>query len=106
MVTPNKWQWINAKNITLYLLAIQVATNQGGGCWFCYNATIRRYINIRSDFPEYWQALRNLYYETNSTCFKYDKSLEQIEKLMDAYEFKEKSQLKLFEDNGNSKQNI
>ena len=77
-----------------------------GGCWFCYNATIRRYINIRSNFPEYWQALRNLYYETNSTCFKYDKSLEQIEKLMDAYEFKEKSQLKLFEDNGNSKQNI
>jgi 3'-phosphoadenosine 5'-phosphosulfate sulfotransferase (PAPS reductase)/FAD synthetase len=68
-----------------------------GGCWFCFNANIRRYINIRSDFPEYWQALRNLYYETNSTHFKYDKSLEQIERLMDAYEWQQKNQLNLFE---------
>lgn len=73
-----------------------------GGCFFCCNANLERYIHIRKNYPEYWQALRELYYETNSTHFKYDKSLEQIEKLMDAYEFKEKSQLKLFEDNGNA----
>lgn len=71
-----------------------------GGCFFCYNANLERYIHIRKNYPEYWQALRNLYYETNSTHFKYDKSLEQVERIMDAYEFKEKSQLKLFEDNG------
>lgn len=67
-----------------------------GGCWFCFNATIHRYINIRKNYPEHWQALRDLYYETNSTHFKYDKTLEQIEKAMDDYELKEKKQLKLF----------
>ena len=71
-----------------------------GGCFFCYNSNIARYVHMRKNHPEKWQALRDLYYETNSNYFKYDKTLQEVELQMDAYEFKEKSQLKLFEDNG------
>ena len=68
-----------------------------GGCFFCYNANIDRFVHMRKNHSMIWQALRDLYYETNSTHFKYDKSLEQIERLMDAYEWQQKNQLILFE---------
>lgn len=69
--------------------------NWGGqrqGCWFCFNAPLLRYIHIRKDYPEYWQALRDLYYETDSLYFKYGLTLKDIEQKMDAKE----NQLKLF----------
>lgn len=66
-----------------------------GGCWFCYNAHISRYVKIRQKHPDYWQALRELYFSTNSQKFKYDKSLEEIEVKMNEYE-DNKRQLKLF----------
>lgn len=58
-----------------------------GGCWFCYNASISRYIHIRKEYPVYWKLLRELYYKTKSTTFKYDKTLEEVEKEMDAKEY-------------------
>lgn len=67
-----------------------------GGCWFCFNANLERYIHIRKNYPEYWQALRDLYYETDSRWFKYDKTLQQVEKEMDAHELNQKIQLSLF----------
>ena len=43
-----------------------------------------------------WQALRDLYNETNTTYFKYGKTLQEVEEQMDKLEEKEKLQLKLF----------
>jgi 3'-phosphoadenosine 5'-phosphosulfate sulfotransferase (PAPS reductase)/FAD synthetase len=70
---------------------------RGGGCWFCFNANLERYIHIRKNYPEYWQALKELYYETNSTHFKYNKTLQEVEREMDAQEWISERQLKLFE---------
>ena len=60
-----------------------------GGCWFCASAKLDRYINIRKNYPHYWQALKDLYYETKSQSFKYSKTLEQVEKEMDIKEWEE-----------------
>lgn len=81
-----------AKCIEYDLLSPIYGGGQRGGCWFCFNADIGRYKNIRKNFPHYWQALRELYYKTNSKFFKYGKTLEFIEAQMDA----EDAQLKLF----------
>lgn len=67
-----------------------------GGCWFCYNAEISRFVHIRKNYPNYWQLLKNLYTTTDSPFFCYDKSLENIEKEMDAYEWQQENQLTLF----------
>lgn len=64
-----------------------------GGCWFCFNANIERFIYIRKEYPDYWQQLRELYYKTKSTTFKYNKTLEEIEKKMDAKEETDNRQL-------------
>lgn len=66
-----------------------------GGCWFCYNAELRRYMNIRNNYPEYWQALRDLYEETDSKTFKYGKTLVEVEREMDVKEASDKLQYKL-----------
>ena len=60
-----------------------------GGCWFCYNAELRRYINMRKNYAKEWQALRDLYNETNCKAFKYGKTLEQVEREMDIKEWEE-----------------
>ena len=41
----------------------------------------------------YWNALRELYYETNTKAFKYNKTLEQVEKEMDGMEYVQNNQL-------------
>lgn len=67
-----------------------------GGCFFCFNANLERYIHIRKNYPEYWQALEELYYETNSTHFKYNKTLQEVKREMDLKEWNDK-QPKLFD---------
>jgi hypothetical protein len=67
-----------------------------GGCFFCYNANIERFVHMRKNHSMLWQALRDLYYETNTTYFKYGKTLQEVEEQMDKLEEKEKLQLKLF----------
>lgn len=67
-----------------------------GGCWFCYNSGIKRFVHIRKNYPNYWQLLKNLYITTDSPFFCYNKSLENIEKEMDAYEWQQENQLTLF----------
>ena len=81
-----------AKCIEYDLLSPIYRGGQRGGCWFCFNADIGRYKNIRKNYPHYWQALKDLYYETTSKSFKYGKTIEFIEEQMDA----EDAQLKLF----------
>ena len=66
-----------------------------GGCWFCFNANINRYIQVQRNFPEYWQAFRDLYYQTESKSFVYSRTLEQIEAKMNAKEANDRLQYKL-----------
>lgn len=68
-----------------------------GGCWFCFNANIERYIHIRNKHPEYWEHFKSLYYETDSKSLKYGKTFSDIERDMNDLEFFNKRQLKLFE---------
>lgn len=69
-----------------------------GGCWFCMNGKLPQYINIRTKHPEMWEQLRELS-KTPNLCsygFKYGKTLQQVEREMDKYEYEQKHQLKLF----------
>lgn len=66
-----------------------------GGCWFCFNANLDRYIHIRKNYPMLWESIRDLYHETKTIYFKYNKTLQQVEKEMDAHELNQKIQLKL-----------
>lgn len=61
-------------------------TDNRGGCFFCFNASIDRYINMRRNYPLYWEAFKNLYKETESPSFKYNKTLEEVERQMDTKE--------------------
>ena len=65
----------------------------GGGCWFCCNAKLEVYDNIRTNYPDYWEAFREMYADTDRKFFKYTKSLEWVEAEIDA----QKLQLKLFD---------
>lgn len=74
------------------------AKDSRGGCWFCMNASIQSYSSLRDNHPELWNELRELS-KTPNLCsygFKYGKTLQQVEKEMDAYEFNRKMQLRLF----------
>lgn len=66
-----------------------------GGCWFCMNASIQSYSLLRDNHSELWDELRELS-KTPNLCsygFKYGKTLQQVEKDMDA----KKLQLNLFD---------
>lgn len=68
-----------------------------GGCWFCMNASIQSYSLLKMKHPELWDELRELS-KTPNLCsygFKYGKTLQQVEKEMDAHELNQKIQLKL-----------
>ena len=69
-----------------------------GGCWFCMNASIQSYSLLKMKHPELWGELRELS-KTPNLCsygFKYGKTLQQVEKEMDAHELNQKIQLSLF----------
>lgn len=66
-----------------------------GGCWFCMNSKLSGYLHIRRNHPHLWNTLRQLS-KTPNLCsygFKYGKTLQQVEKEMDALEWNEKHQL-------------
>ena len=69
------------------LLSPCYQTDSRGGCFFCFNASIKRFIHIRKYYPSYWQAFKELYLQTNSPSFKYSKTLKQVECEMDEIEF-------------------
>lgn len=81
------------------LLSPIYKTNTRGGCWFCPNAKIDRFISIRRNHPELWDELRELS-KTPNLCsygFKYGKTLDLVEKEMDVKGWEYKHQLNLFE---------
>lgn len=66
-----------------------------GGCWFCMNSKLTGYLHIRRNHPHLWNTLRQLS-KTPNLCsygFKYGKTLQQVEKDMNALEWNEKHQL-------------
>jgi hypothetical protein len=67
-----------------------------GGCWFCPNCRIQRFCEFRKKHPDLWGRLRELSRTPNlcSYGFKYGKSLQEIEAIMDAQD----AQLCLFDD--------
>ncbi len=69
-----------------------------GGCWFCPNAKIKELVCLRKTHRHLWDELVLLSKTPNlcSNKFKYNKTLQDIEKEMDAYELNEKLQLRLF----------
>lgn len=68
-----------------------------GGCWFCFNANVNRYIHMRECYPSYWEAFRTLYHTTESKYFVYNKSLKDVENEMDAIVTFRRLQYRLFD---------
>lgn len=69
-----------------------------GGCFFCPNGKIPQFVHLRKHYPEIWQDMQELS-KTPNLCsygFKYGKTLQEVEREMDALEWNEKHQLKLF----------
>lgn len=66
-----------------------------GGCWFCANAKLSLYIHMRNKYPDMWNELRQLDKIENRIHekFKYGKTLEEVEKEMDAKEEMDRCQL-------------
>lgn len=69
-----------------------------GGCWFCMNAHIKDYLHMRNRHTQLWGELESLSYTPNlcSYGFKYGATFQEVERKMDALEWQEKHQLKLF----------
>lgn len=81
------------------LLSPIYETRSRGGCFFCPNAKIREFAHLRKHHPELWEELRALS-KTPNLCsygFKYGKTLQEVEREMDALEYISEKQLKLFE---------
>lgn len=74
------------------------ANGTRGGCWFCPNAKVKSYLNLRKNHPHLWNELKILDKEENkvSTKFKRELTLSDLEKRMDALEASERMQLSLF----------
>lgn len=78
--------------------------NHRGGCFFCMQKPVAYFVKLRQNHPHLWTELKKLNEHPNTINgrFKYNLSLDEVELQMNKLELKQKSQLKLFEDNGNT----
>lgn len=76
------------------LLSPIYQTSTRNGCWFCPNCSIKQFGKFRKAHPDLWEELVELSHTPNlcSYGFKYGKTVQEVEKLMDW----EERQLKLF----------
>lgn len=76
------------------LLSPIYKTDTRNGCWFCPNCSIKQFSRFRKAHPDLWDELVKLSHTPNlcSYGFKYGKTVQEVEKLMDW----EERQLKLF----------
>jgi hypothetical protein len=76
------------------LLSPIYATGTRNGCWFCPNCSIKQFSQLRKLHPELWGELVQLSHTPNlcSYGFKYGKTVQDVEKLIDWND----RQLKLF----------
>lgn len=66
---------------------------QRGGCWFCMNTRYKDFARLKIEHPELWNELLQLG-KTENLCsygFKYGKTIEQVDKKINAIN----SQLKI-----------
>ena len=67
------------------LLSPTYSFSRRGGCWFCPNQGYSELAHTKIMYPELWEELRRLNEEKNIVPhgFKYGKSLEQVEALIE-----------------------
>lgn len=72
-------------------------TGTRGGCWFCPNAKIKSFAELKNNHPHLWQELVELSKENNliSQNFKYGLTLQEVERKMKNLDLNNKLQLKL-----------
>lgn len=77
------------------LLSPIYTTGSRNGCWFCPNASIKQFGRFRKAHPDLWAELVKLSHTPNlcSYGFKYGKTVQEVEKLIDWND----RQLKLFD---------
>lgn len=81
--------------------------SQRGGCWFCPNCKYKVMLRFRQDHPDYWNKLTELgdkfKNDIVSQKFKYNETLQQINRKLDFLELEEKSVLFNIEEYENRK---
>lgn len=72
-------------------------TGTRGGCWFCPNAKIKSFAELKNNHPHLWQELVELSKESNliSQNFKYGMTLQEVERKMKNLDLNNKLQLRL-----------
>jgi 3'-phosphoadenosine 5'-phosphosulfate sulfotransferase (PAPS reductase)/FAD synthetase len=72
-------------------------TGTRGGCWFCPNAKIKSFAELKNNHPHLWQELVELSKESNliSKNFKYGMTLQEVERKINLIEINNKLQLRL-----------
>ena len=73
-------------------------TGTRGGCWFCPNATIPAFAQLREKHPELWQELETLSHADNlcTQGFKWALTFEEVNRKIDNHLKKQAAQLTLF----------
>lgn len=83
------------------LLSPSYGMSTRGGCWFCPNARISFFANLKQRHPELWRELETLS-SVEGTCrhgFKWGMTLQEVSEKADKYLAKQeaqKAQLKIF----------
>jgi hypothetical protein len=72
-------------------------TGTRGGCWFCPNAKIKSFAELKNNHPHLWQELVELSKESNliSPNFKYGLTIQDVERKMNLIDLNNKLQLRL-----------
>jgi hypothetical protein len=72
-------------------------TGTRGGCWFCPNAKIKSFAELKNNHPHLWQELVELSKESNliSQNFKYGMTLQEVERKINLIDLNNKLQLRL-----------
>lgn len=77
----------DAKNLCIEydLLSPLYETCKRQGCWFCPNASVRQFANLKKNYPDLWNELKKLSKEQNTIKkgFRYDLTFEEVEKRVD-----------------------
>lgn len=73
------------------------ATGTRGGCWFCPNAKLKYFAELRQKYPSLWREIVKLSNKTNliSKGFKYGKTVAEVEQELNKIDLNNKLQLKL-----------
>lgn len=73
-------------------------TSNRGGCWFCPNAKLKSFAELKNNHPQLWQELVELSKESNliSPSFRYGLTFQEVERKVDNLIINKKIQLTLY----------